>query len=100
MSTIADPPRASAVQIVPVSGFADLRRFVDLPYRLHAGTPWVPPLKLERYQFLGRRLNPYFKHAEAPYFLALRHQRVVGPISAQIDRAFNDYHQSHVGHFD
>ena len=67
----------------------DLKRFVDLPYRLHAGTPWVPPLKVERRLFLSRRLNPYFKHGEAEYFLALRGERVVGRITAQIDHAFN-----------
>ena len=55
-----------------------LRAFVDLPFRLHAGTPWIPPLKLERYLFLTRRLNPYFTHGEAEYFLARRDGRVVG----------------------
>jgi len=40
---------AMALEITPVRGGADVRQFVDLPYRLHAGTPWIPPLKLERY---------------------------------------------------
>ena len=69
-------PRASqprgGVEVTPVRGFADLRAFVDLPYRLHAGTPWVPPLKLERYMFLAKKLNPYFTHGEAQYYLARR----------------------------
>ena len=39
-------------------GFGDLRAFVALPFELHAGTPWIPPLKLERYMFLTRKLNP------------------------------------------
>ena len=87
------------VDVTPVSGFRDLREFVALPYRLHAGTPWVPPLKLERYAFLSRKMNPYFKHGDAEYFLARRDGRVVGRVTAQIDRGFNDYHGSRWGMF-
>jgi GNAT superfamily N-acetyltransferase len=85
--------------IRPVNGRRDLKRFVELPYRLHAGTPWIPPLKLERRLFLNRRLNPYFKHGEAEYFLALRGDRVVGRITAPVDRAFNEFHDSRWGMF-
>ena len=87
------------LQVSPVRGLADLRAFVALPYRLHAGTPWVPPLKLERYLFLARKLNPYFTHGEAQYFLARRQGRVVGRITAQIDHAFNEFHHSRWGMF-
>jgi GNAT superfamily N-acetyltransferase len=87
------------VEIAPVRGFGDLRRFVALPYRLHAGTPWSPPLRLERYQFLTRKLNPYFTHGEAEYFLARRGGRVVGRVTAQIDHAFNAYHGTRWGAF-
>ena len=89
----------SAVEIRPVRSRRELKQFVDLPYRLHAGTPWVPPLKLERRMFLSRRLNPYFKHGEAEYFLARRGERVVGRASAQVDRAFNEFHDSRWGMF-
>ncbi|HLY50242.1 MAG TPA: hypothetical protein VKR21_13695 [Solirubrobacteraceae bacterium] len=88
-----------ALTIAPVRGFGDLRAFVDLPYRLHAGTPWVPPLKLERYMFLSKKLNPYFTHGEAEYFLARRDGRVVGRITAQVDRAFNAFHGNRWGNF-
>jgi GNAT superfamily N-acetyltransferase len=89
----------AGLTIRPVRSRRDLKRFVDLPYRLHAGTPWVPPLKVERRLFLSRRLNPYFKHGEAEYFLALRGERVVGRITAQVDRAFNEFHGSRWGMF-
>ncbi|HEY6396074.1 MAG TPA: hypothetical protein VIX82_01345 [Solirubrobacteraceae bacterium] len=87
------------VQIRPVRGFGDLRRFVALPFRLHAGTPWTPPLRLERYLFLNRKLNAYFKHGEAEYFLAVRDGRVVGRVTAQIDHAFNKFHATRWGMF-
>jgi GNAT superfamily N-acetyltransferase len=95
-----DAPFAkTSVEVAPVRGFQDLREFVSVPFRLHAGTPWIPPLKLERYQFLNRRLNPYFRHAEGEYFLARRDGRTVGRISAQIDHAFCEYHKSRWGMF-
>ena len=89
----------ASVSIRIARGPAAVKRFVDLPYRLHVGTPWVPPLKLERHLFLSRRLNAFFKHGEAEYFLAWRDGRVVGRASAQIDHAFNEYHGSRWGMF-
>lgn len=88
-----------AIEISVVKGPRALREFVDLPFRLHAGTPWIPPLKLERYMFLNRKLNAYFNHAEAEYFLARRDGRVVGRVTAQVDRAFNEFHDSRWGMF-
>ncbi len=88
-----------ALAIARVRGLADLRQFVALPYRLHAGTPWSPPLRLERYLFLTRKLNPYFTHGEAEYFLARRDGRVVGRVTAQIDHAYNAYHGTRWGAF-
>jgi hypothetical protein len=88
-----------AVEISSVRGISDLRAFVGLPFRLHQGTPWVPPLKLERYLFLTRRLNAFFTHGEAEYFLARRDGRVVGRITAQIDSAFNEFHANRWGMF-
>src|SRR5436305_2940296 len=88
-----------ALDVRPVRGFADLRAFVGLPFELHVGTRWVPPLKLERYLFLSRRMNAFFTHGDAEYFLARREGRVVGRITAQIDHAFNEFHGSRSGMF-
>ncbi len=89
-----------SVAVEPVSGGADLKRFIDLPFRLHASHPlWVPPLKLERRLFLNRRLNAFFSHGEAQYFLARRDGRVVGRVTAQINHAFNDHHDRRWGWF-
>ena len=72
----------------------------DLPFRLHGtGTPWIPPLKLERHLFLSPRFNAFFKHGEAELFLARRDGRVVGRVSAQVDRHFNDFHDNAWGMF-
>jgi GNAT superfamily N-acetyltransferase len=70
------------VEVRPVEGRRDLNAFIKLPFRLHRGTPWVPPLIFERRQFLDREKNPFFEHAEAEYFIAERDGQVVGRITA------------------
>ncbi len=86
--------------VSPVRGRRDLRKFIDLPYRLHSTSPvWVPPLRIERWIFLSRRFNAYYKHGDAQLFLAERDGRVVGRISAQYDQAFNDFHSNRWGMF-
>ncbi len=91
---------ALAVEIRRVSGWRDLRAFIGLPFRLHANHPlWIPLPKLERWVFLNRRLNAFFSHGEADYFLARRDGRVVGRITAQVNHAFNDYQKKNWGWF-
>ena len=89
-----------SLDVRPVRGLRDLRKFVDLPYRLHSNSPvWVPPLRLERYLFLSRRLNAFFKHGDAQLFLAERDGVVVGRVSAHYDDAFNAFHGNRWGMF-
>jgi GNAT superfamily N-acetyltransferase len=89
-----------SVDVKPVASRRDLREFIELPFRLHSTSPqWVPPLRLERRLFLNRRMNAYFTHGEAEYFLARRDGRVVGRMTAQVDSAFNAYHDSAWGNF-
>lgn len=88
------------VDVSQVASKRDLKAFIELPFRLHSSHPqWVPPLKLERRLFLHPRFNAYFSHGEAAYFLARHGGRVVGRVSAQIDHAYNDYHQTKWGWF-
>jgi hypothetical protein len=91
------------VDVRAVSSRRDLREFIELPFRLHSTSPqWVPPLRLERRMFHSRRMNAYFKHAGAQEFLARTTTpptRVVGRISAQVDRAYDDQHGAGTGMF-
>ena len=75
------------VTVRRVAGPRDLKAFVDYPYRHYAGDPnWIPPLKDEMRGLVDPRKNPWFGHAEAVFYIARRHGRVVGRISAQIDK--------------
>ncbi len=88
-----------AIEVRPVESRRELTRFIKLPFRLHRGTPWVPPLIFERRQFLNRSKNPYFEHAEAEYFLAWRDGEPVGRITAQIDRRWDEFQGGNDGQF-
>jgi hypothetical protein len=82
----------SNLSIRPVKTRRELKRFVKVPFRLHRDRPnWVPPLIHERMEFLDRRKNPYFEHAEAEYFIAERDGEPVGRISAQVDSRWDEY---------
>ena len=65
---------------------AERKRFVALAFALNADDPhWVPPLKSEVHGLITPGKNPWFEHAEAAFFLAVRDGRDVGRISAQVD---------------
>ena len=77
----------SPVAVRPVRSKADKKAFIDLAYRLNADDPnWVPPLKDEVNGLITPGKNPWFEHGEAQFFLAERAGRIVGRISAQVDR--------------
>jgi GNAT superfamily N-acetyltransferase len=89
----------SAVSVRSVAGRRDLSAFIKLPYRLHRGTPWVPPLITERRAFLNREKNPFFDEAEAEYFLAERDGEVVGRITAHVDERWTRHNGGNDGMF-
>jgi GNAT superfamily N-acetyltransferase len=88
-----------SLEIRPVTGRRDLRAFVELPYRLYTEDQWVPPLRFDVRNRLNRRKNPFFRHAEAEYFLAVRDGRPVGRISAHVDDNFNRFQDNAWGLF-
>lgn len=88
-----------SVAVRPARSFHDVGAFIDLPFRLHAGTPWVPPLKLERRLFLSRRFGTYAKRVDFELLIAERDGRVVGRVSAHVDHAYNRHHGERRGWF-
>jgi len=88
-----------SLNVRPVQSRRDLNAFIKLPFRLHRGTPWVPPLIMERREFLNRDKNPFFEHAEAEYFLAERDGALVGRITAQVDERWTQFQGGNDGMF-
>lgn len=78
---------AAPVRIEPVELVKNGRKaFVDFAWEVYKDDPaWVPPLKDEVHGLLNPKKNPWFGHARAQYWLALRGEKVVGRISSQVD---------------
>jgi len=60
------------VRIIEVGDKRGKNRFIDVPWRIYPGRypQWVPPLRVERRDFLNPRKNPFFEHADVRLFLA------------------------------
>jgi hypothetical protein len=81
------------IEEVDTDNKAQVKRFVELPYRLYKDCPqWVPPLYVDAYMYLNRRKHPFHEHSNVDFFLAVRDGRDVGRIAAIENRPFNKYH--------
>ena len=88
------------MEVTPVSSQRDLQAFVEFPLELYRGDPYfVPPLLMERKDFLDPKKNPFFKHAPHQLYLARQNGRVVGRIAAVEDRNYNEFHGTNYGWF-
>jgi len=89
-----------AVEIRSVRSRRELDTFIKLPWRLYRNERnWVAPLLMDLKKRLDRDKNPFFKHAQANYFLAYRDGRVVGRVSAHIDDNLNSFQNNAWGLF-
>jgi hypothetical protein len=78
---------AHAITVRPVTTKQDTKAFIELAYRLNGDDPhWVAPLRDEVAATISPKKNGWFSHAEAQLFLAERDGKVVGRISAHIDK--------------
>ncbi|MEP0390988.1 N-acetyltransferase [Erythrobacter sp.] len=76
----------SAVSIEPVDGKKGRARFVDLGRAFSKRVEnSVPQLRSEQLELVNPEKNPFFGHARAQLFIAIRNGREVGRISAHID---------------
>jgi GNAT superfamily N-acetyltransferase len=95
---VAQP--AKDVEVALVSAGLEKDRFIRFPWEIYAGDPnWVPPLLMERHDFLDAARNPFYRHAEVALFLARRGGKIVGRIAAVEDRNFNAFHGSKAAYF-
>jgi len=91
---------AKDVQVSLVATGLEKDRFIRMQWDIYRGDPhWVPPLLMERHEFLDAKANPFFQHAEVALFLATRDGKVVGRIAAVEDRNFNAFQQSKAAAF-
>ena len=85
----------------PVRGRRDLKRFIDLPYRLYKGYPyWVPPLRVDITHTLNRKKNAFFEHGDMELFIAVDdHGRTLGRVAAIVNGMHLKKHDDGTGFF-
>jgi GNAT superfamily N-acetyltransferase len=78
-------------------------RFIRVPWWVnrvvHPNDRWVPPLLMDRRDYLDPHRNPFFDHAQAAFWLACHGTRDVGRIAAVEDADYAATHGERVGHF-
>ncbi len=90
---------ATNLSIIPVESRRSRRLFIHLPWSVYRkDSAWVPPLLLERFQHISQH-NPYFEHAEWKAWIAMRDNKPVGRISAQIDQLYLKRYCNQTGFF-
>ena len=87
------------LEVRPVAERRALHRFVELPWRLHAGSAWVPPLRRDVHRILDPAQNPFFRHSAAALFLAERNGETVGRIAAIENRRHLETYRDATGFF-
>ncbi|MCL2626740.1 MAG: N-acetyltransferase [Cystobacterineae bacterium] len=95
------PPYAAKavdVEIAQVHSPEGLAAFVQFPLQLYAADAnYVPPILVERREFLDSKRNPFFEHAHVAFFVARRGGRMVGRIAAGMDERYNRFHKTNTG---
>jgi GNAT superfamily N-acetyltransferase len=99
-SPISLPPLPADVTVTPVRSSADITAFIRMVYPIYRGDPnFVPPLEMERRDFLDKKKNPFLEFGEVELFLARRGHEVVGRIAAVKDPHYNEFHELNHGFF-
>lgn len=69
------------VSIKKVLTNKDLNQFIDFPHKLYRNDPnYVPELFIAQKKLFDKKKNPFFKHADTEYFLAIADRKIVGRV--------------------
>ena len=90
----------ASIKIRTVQNKNELMKFIKFQWEIYKDDNyWVPPLIMERKKLLNKEKNPFFKHAEAEYFLAEKDGKLVGRIAAIKNDMHLKYHNDDTGFF-
>ena len=71
---------ALIIRKLDTSSRRDVRRFIELPFRIYRDCPqWVPPLVDDVTLHVNRKQYPFYEHSEAAFFRGLRDDLHSGP---------------------
>ncbi len=99
-STAPTAKAAPDVVVTPVTTPAEKKAFIMFQYECYPNDPhFVPPLVMDRENFLDEKKNPWFEFGKTQLFLARRAGKIVGRIAAVDDPRYNEFHGVKLGQF-
>jgi hypothetical protein len=78
-----------------------IEQFLDLPFKIYKNNPqWVPPLEADNRRIFNRQKNPFYKHSEAAFFLALSADgAAIGRVAFLKNQHFNEFNHEQTAFF-
>jgi hypothetical protein len=87
---------------VPLSDRKLVERFIRVPWYVnrehHPNPRWVPPLLMDRRDYLDPTKNPFFEHVTAAFWIARVNGKDVGRVAAVEDRDYIKFHGEQTGY--
>ncbi|HCS39205.1 MAG TPA: hypothetical protein DIW44_06440 [Anaerolineaceae bacterium] len=88
------------MEIIQVNTPQELKAFINLPYEHYHNDPvWVAPLRSEQAGQYVPEKNPMLQHCEYVLYLAKKEGKIVGRISAFVDRLAVEHWKQPIGLF-
>jgi hypothetical protein len=85
---------------VDTTNYKHVMQFLNLPFELYRNNPqWVPPLEIDAKMMLNRSKNPFYKHGDAIFFLAMKDNIPVGRLAVIDNLNYNEYCHEQTGFF-
>jgi GNAT superfamily N-acetyltransferase len=90
----------NSLVIKSVETTEDRKALLSFPWTVYKDNPfWVPPIFSERMHFTDPEKNPFFQHAEAQFYMALRGEEIVGTIAVFTNHRHNEYQNENIAFF-
>lgn len=89
-----------AVEVKEVKNKKDLKTFIYIPEKIHAGhANWVPPIYMDEWKYFDPKKNKAFQYCQTLLLLAFREGKTVGRVMGIINNRYNEYRNERVGRF-
>ncbi len=89
-----------AVDIREVASHKDMKTFINLPEKIHAGHKnWVYPLYMDDWKYFNPKKNKAFSYCDTVLLLAFKDGRPAGRIMGIINKRYNEYRHERTARF-
>jgi hypothetical protein len=89
-----------AIEIREVTSRKDLKTFIYLPEKIHAGHEnWVHSIYMDDWKYFNRTKNKAYGYCDAALLLAFRDGRPVGRATGIINQRYNEYRHEKTARF-